>query len=80
MRIAGMLDAVALEGAEIISIPEFGAQLFKDGPVALLALSADLAFEMAHQLSDDAIVVKQSVINIEEEDYFTRRHRESAPP
>ena len=43
MRIARMLDPVALEGAEIVGITELGTDGFEDRPVALFAFGSDLA-------------------------------------
>ena len=40
-RIAGVLDAIALQGAQIIGIAEFRPQDFEEFPITLGALRAD---------------------------------------
>ena len=47
MRVVGMLDAVALQGAQVVRVTEFLSQLLEDCPVAFLRIGADLAREMA---------------------------------
>ena len=66
--IAGILQAIALQGAEIIGVAKFGAQLLKNIPVNLLALRTDLLLEVALEISGDAIVIEQGVVDVEEED------------
>ena len=67
VRVARVLDAVALQRAEVVGVAELGAQRFEDRPVALLALGADLAREVALQVGGDAVVVEQRVVDVEQE-------------
>src|SRR5437667_2111091 len=67
MRVARILTAVALQGAQIIRIPKFGAELFKKCPIALLPLMSDFFFEMTLEVSRDSIVVEQRIVYVEQE-------------
>ncbi len=66
MAIVRILDAIPLQRAEIVGIAELDAELLENRPVALLALCADFAREMAAQVVGDAIVVEQGVVHVEE--------------
>ena len=67
MGIVGMLDAVTLQGAQVIGVAEFLSQLLEDRPVALLRIGADLARQMAPQVVGYAVVVEQRVVDVEQE-------------
>ena len=54
MRIARMLKAVTLQGAEVIGVTEFGAQLLEDGPIALRVFGADFIRGRQEQARADA--------------------------
>src|SRR6266540_2716417 len=75
MRIARVLSPVALQGASIVGVAEFSAQLLENHPVALLPLMPDLARQMALQVGGDAIVVEEPVIPIEQADDLTAHHK-----
>src|SRR5207244_2050177 len=66
----------ALQGTQIIRVPELGAKLLENRPVALLAGMAERRLEVVSQIALDGIVVEQRVIDIEQEyDVGTRvRH------
>src|SRR5271166_6311379 len=66
MAVVRIFNAVTLQCAEIVRIAELDPQLLEDGPVALLALFADLAREMMPEVVGDAIVVKQRIVHVEE--------------
>src|SRR5438270_11138931 len=66
--IARVFHAITLKRAEIISIAEFGAQLLKDFPVALLALRAHLLFQVAFEVGRDMVIVEERVVYVEKED------------
>ena len=68
MRIARTLDAVPLQRAQIIGIPEFAPQLFEDLPVTTLALLAECGDQMTAKILDDRVVVQQCVVDVQEED------------
>jgi hypothetical protein len=46
----------------------------------LLTLGADLPLEMPHQVGDDAVVVEQGIVNVEEENQLFVSHRDAALP
>jgi hypothetical protein len=71
-----MPRAVPLQRAEIVRVPQFRAQRLEHGPVVLLALVSQLAIHVPHQIRDDAIVVEQGVIDVEQCDKTL--HRASA--
>ena len=68
VRVARVLDPVALQRAEVVGVAELLAQLLEDLPVALLPLVADLALEVAPHVGDDVVVVDQRVVDVEERD------------
>ncbi len=78
-RIARVLDAVALERAEIVGVPELAAQLLEELPVAVRALLADLGGQMGAKVSGDPVVVEQRVVDIEEGHELHRRPLSSVP-
>ena len=47
VRVARVLDAVALQRAEIVGIAEFGAQVLEERPVAVLPLAPHLPGQVA---------------------------------
>jgi hypothetical protein len=67
LRLAGALDAIALEGSEVIGITEFGAELLEDLPVAVGGAGADFGLEMALEIGGDAIIIDERVVDVEEE-------------
>jgi hypothetical protein len=77
VRVVGVLDAVALEGAEVVGVAQFGAQLFEDDPVAPGALAPYLALQEAPEVAGDPVVVEQGVVHVEEEDHVARPHQKS---
>ena len=75
LPISRILDAIALQRAQIIRVTKFRAQLLEDGPVTLRALVADGVFEMALEVGGDTVVFEQRVVHVEEEDDFVRGHK-----
>ena len=67
-QVARALDAVALQGAEVVGVAELGPQLLEDRPVVGAAVGADLGVEVPAQVLGDPIVVEQRVVDVEEED------------
>ena len=67
VRIARVLDAVALQCSQVVGVAELDAQRFEDGPVSLLALDPDLADEIPLQVGGNPVVVEQRVIDVEQE-------------
>jgi len=57
VRLARELEAIPLERTQIVRVSELRTKLLEDGPVALLALAAGLALQMAPEIGGNAIVV-----------------------
>jgi len=66
--IARVLQAIALERAQIIRIAKLRADLLEEVPVMLLAFRANLLLQMALEVGGDAVIIEQRVVNVEEED------------
>ena len=77
MYVLGVLDPIALQGAEIVAVAQIGEELLEDRPVAVAASRPELAFEMAPEIGLDAVVVQERVVDIDEEDSRVRGHRAS---
>src|ERR1700756_369313 len=69
MRVARILAAIALKGAEVIRISQLSAQFFKKSPIALLPLMSYLLVEVALKVGRDAIVIEQRIVYIEQENH-----------
>ena len=63
-----MLDAVALQGTEVIGVTQLLAQLLEQRPVAVPAGDAELAVQVRAQVGLHPVVVEQGVVNVDEED------------
>ncbi len=63
-----MLDAVTLQRAQVIAIPQRPEQVFENVPVPVARVGPEVALEMASEIFLDAVVVDQRVIQIDEED------------
>jgi hypothetical protein len=72
---AARLDvgAVALQRAEVVGIAELAAQALELDPVAVGARRTELAHQVLAQVGDDAVVVEQRVVDVEQEDDVVRR-------
>jgi hypothetical protein len=66
LGIAGTLDAIALEGSQVVGVAEFGAELLEDLPVTLSSFGADFDLKMALEVGGDAVVVDERVVDVEE--------------
>jgi hypothetical protein len=53
-----VLDAKALQSAEIITVAEISEELFEDRPVTVAAGSAEFMFKVALQVVLDMVVVE----------------------
>jgi hypothetical protein len=60
-----ILRAIALQRAEIVGVPEFIAEMFKDGPITLASLISDFTFQIITEIICDPIVVEEGVVHIE---------------
>jgi len=74
MYVLRVLDPIALQGTEIVTIAQIGEELLEDRPVAVAAGRPKLAFEMAPEIGLDAVVVQERVVDIDEEDSRVRGH------
>ena len=63
-----MLRAVALERAEIVGVAQLARSASKISQYSLLALVTELAVHEPHQVGDDAVVVEQGVVHVEQRD------------
>ena len=72
--IARVLDAVALQGSQVIRIAELGPKDFEDLPIALGAVGADLALQVTFEVGSDLVIIEEGVVDVEEEDGFGGRH------
>ena len=68
MRLVRIREAEPLQGAEIVRVSEFGAELLKEFPVPTLALLPEVLCEVLAQVLCDAIVVEERVVYVEQED------------
>jgi hypothetical protein len=71
VRLARALDAVALEGAEVIDVPELATQAFEDFEISLLSFGAERSIEVSLEIGDDMVVVEKGIVDVEEEDDAT---------
>src|SRR5262245_29085163 len=77
MRLARMMQAIALQRAKIVGIAELEAQLLEELPVLVLPFFTDLLRQISLQVVGDAVVVDQRVVDVEEKDqalHVGRRH------
>src|SRR5262249_64304 len=65
-ELAVILDAVALEGAEVVGIAELASKLLEESPIALLSLRADELSQVSLEISRYAIVVENRIGDIDE--------------
>ena len=68
VRVARVPRPVPLEGPEIVRVAQFRAQRLEDLPVVLPPLAPQLAVHESHQVRDDAVVVEERVVDVEERD------------
>src|SRR6267154_3921066 len=68
--------AIALQRSQIVRIPEFGAQLLEDFPVALRTGRAYFAGEVLLEIVGDLVVIEERIVYVKKEDDFRiDRHR-----
>ena len=66
MRVARVPQTVALQRPEIVRISKLVAKRLEQLPVLLLTLVSELAVDVPHQVRDDAVVVEQRVVDVEQ--------------
>src|SRR5512143_903859 len=62
-----ILASVTLQGPQVISVTKPGSQTLENRPVTPRPFGADLALEVCGEVSDDAVVVEQRIVHIEQE-------------
>src|ERR1700675_1341118 len=67
--IARILRAVALEGAEIVRIPQLRAQLFENRPISLLPRPTDFLLKVMLEVGCNPIIVEQRVVHIKQKNH-----------
>ena len=65
-RIARLLEAVALQRAEIVGKPRVEEELLEDFPVPPLAFGPHRLAKLAAKIGDDHAVVEQCVVDVDE--------------
>jgi hypothetical protein len=68
LHLARVLDPEALESADVVSVAKLGKKVFENTPIALARGDAEAALEMILQVPLDPVVVKQRIVNVDEED------------
>src|ERR1035438_1239271 len=69
-QVMRVLASVTLQGAQIVGVTKRGSQALEDSPVTPRPLGADLALEVFGEISDDAVVVEQRVVHVEQKNGF----------
>jgi hypothetical protein len=60
-----VLDPVALQGAEIIAVPQVSEELFENRPVPVAAGRPELTFKVALEVILNAVVVEQRIVHVD---------------
>ena len=68
LRVVLVLQAIALQRAEVVRITELGAELLEDLPVTVPARKAHLALEVRAQITLHGIVIEKGIVDVEEKD------------
>ena len=66
LRIAQVLEPVALQRAQVVGVAELGPELFEDRPVALRRGRAGQLVEVVVELRLDDVVVEERVVDVEQ--------------
>jgi hypothetical protein len=64
---------VQLQRAEVVGVAELVAQLLEARPVQRGALGAERAHQVLAQVLDEAVVVEQGVVDVDQEDHVVNR-------
>src|SRR6185369_15244237 len=68
-EVARIGSSVTLQRAKIVRVSKLNAELFENFPVMFLAFGTNVQLEMAPQIGCDAIVIKERVVDVEQERY-----------
>src|SRR5262245_8677606 len=74
MNILRVLDPIALQRAEIITVAQFAKQLLEDGPIPLAASNSELTIEVAFDVVLNAVVVEQRIVHVDQKNNWARGH------
>src|SRR5215472_5719621 len=77
--VAGILNSILLQSAQIVGVAELRPQLLEDVPIALLPLWSDLLLQVPLKVGGDAVVVEERVVHVEQEDQAVVGRHECAP-
>src|SRR5881275_1365795 len=67
LRIVEVLEAIALQRAQVVGVSELRAQLLENRPVAVAAGAAELALQMSAEIGLHGVVVEQRIVHVEQE-------------
>lgn len=73
MHVLRVLDAIALQRTEIVSIPQLCEQILENGPVPITTSGSVLVLEMGFDIGLDVIVVEKRIVDIDQEDDLIHR-------
>src|SRR3989440_10008685 len=79
LRIVEVLEAIALQRAQIVGVPELRAQLLENRPVAVAAGAAELALQVGTEIGLHGVVVEQRIVHVEQEHDLRRALRHGLP-
>jgi hypothetical protein len=74
LRVIEVLQPVALQGPEVIGVPELRSQPLEQRPVTVAAGAAKLTLQVFAQVPLNGVVVDQGVVDIEQKDDFRICH------
>ena len=69
-----ILDAVALEGSDIVAITQLREEVLQDCPIALAAGDTKETLKMVLKVLLNPVVVEQRVVHVDEEDDWMSWH------
>src|SRR5262245_12788463 len=68
MDVLRMFDPVTLQRAEVVPVTQLGEEVLENLPVPVPAGRSELALEVGSNIVLDAIVIEESVIDVDQED------------
>ena len=71
-----MLEAVPLQGAEVVGVAQLAPERLEDRPVVIGGPGAGLAHEGGVVVALGRVVVEQRIVHVEEEHDVLARHHE----
>src|SRR5256714_1278112 len=80
LRIVEVLQAIALQSAQIVRVPELRAQLLEDRPVTVASGATEFALQMAAEVGLHGVVVEERIVHVEQEHDLRRLIRHAPVP